>query len=73
MHLSLYALAGTGYIYTVAVVGVLINKIARILPSVAVLTAQLSVCISTFTLQPYLLSIIFLPYSAITITHLSAI
>jgi hypothetical protein len=71
MHLSLYVPADTGYVYKAAVLGVLINKTACILPSVTVLIAELSVCINTSTLQPYLLSIIFLLYSEITITHLS--
>jgi hypothetical protein len=71
MHLSLYVSADTGYVYKAAVPGVLIHKIACILPYVTLLTAQPSVCISTFTVQPYLLSIIFLPYSEITKTQLS--
>jgi hypothetical protein len=70
MHLLLYVPADTGYIYKAAVLGVLINKIACILLNVTVLVALLSVCISIFTLQPYLLSIIFMPYSEITVTHL---
>jgi hypothetical protein len=44
MHLSLYVPADAGYVHKAAVLGVLINKIACILPSVPVLTAQLCVC-----------------------------
>ena len=57
-------------LYKAAVLDVLINKIVCILPPVIVLIAQLSVCISTFTLQLYLLSIIFLPYPEIAVIHL---